>query len=233
VGLPFFNPTFMVVPGLVYALLGWSSQFSLRAFGRPEAGGYGAKDVLVGLFQNPVSLLMLVVFSLGLFGFAKPSPRRKKTWERTLLKVPMALFHLALHLAAVIAAGLLAAEVASWFAEAGWQYTLVLVLAMGVLGGVLGGLATGFYVAVCCALFNSHGNEAFSAMRLTSHKNFLRMRLDRDGTLTVYPIGVRRSRKWVVDRENRNETAPWLRPRRDKPVAHLIEDPFRVGAGAQ
>jgi hypothetical protein len=232
--LPLLNPTFMVIPGLVYVLLAWSSQFSLRAFGDAgsigtTAGAFGAQDVLVGLFRNPVSVLMVVVFALGLFGFAKPSPRRKKTWERNLLKVPMATFHLALHMAAVVAASLLAAKVASWWFDGGWQYTLRLLIAMGVLGGLFGGLVTGLYLAVCCAGFNSHGNEAFSAMRLASHKNFLRIRLDRDGGLTIYPIGIRRSRRWVLDPDNSEKTASWLKPKRARPVAHLIEDPFRVG----
>ena len=37
-----------------------------------------------------------------------------------------------------------------------------------------------------------HANEAFSALRIQSHKNFLRFRISPDGSLTIYALGLYR-----------------------------------------
>lgn len=235
VGLLARNPTFVILPAVVYLLLGWSSQYSLRAFGqqdsiRTTAPTFGGQDLLVGLFRNPVSVVLLAVVGLGLFGFAKPPETVKTNWQRMLVRALMALLHLALHVAAIVGASLLAAEVASWWWDGGWQFTLRLVLAMGVVGGVLGGLATGLYLAVCCAGLKAHSNEAYSAMRISGFKNFLRLHLDAEGVLVVYPIGVRKANaKWRLDPDNEPD-ASWIAPCSDgdRPVAHLIEEPFVI-----
>lgn len=40
--------------------------------------------------------------------------------------------------------------------------------------------------------FGFHANEAFSALRIQSHKNFLRFRIAPDGSLTIYALGLDR-----------------------------------------
>lgn len=237
IGLPFRNPTFIGVPAVLYLLLGWSSQFSLQAYANPAARpdfddaavGYGWYQVLLGLFRNPVSVLIIVVFWLGLIGFAKPSKRLPEKAQK-VLKWPMGTAHVALHVAAVVFVGLASVEFVSVFFDGGAWFTVLLLLVMGALGGLVGGLVMGFYLAASCAAFAAHGNEAFSAMRLTSYKNFLRLQLDAQGRLTVYPIGIDRSlkkSKWAPDPDQPPE-APWLAPVGPPPAAHLIEDPFIV-----
>jgi hypothetical protein len=66
--------------------------------------------------------------------------------------------------------------------------TLLLALAGGA---VLNGTLFGAYLAISNRWFRMHDNEAFSAMRRKSFKNFLRIRID-DDAITVYPIGLRR-----------------------------------------
>jgi hypothetical protein len=61
-------------------------------------------------------------------------------------------------------------------------------------------------------------------MRLTRHKNFLRLRIDSNGALSIWVVGIRRvGKKWDFqpDPEGDDE-ASWLRPKR--PLrAHLVE----------
>jgi hypothetical protein len=46
-------------------------------------------------------------------------------------------------------------------------------------------------------VFSRHDNEAFSSLAIQDYKQFLRMKLDEDGTLTVFPVGIRRvPRRW-------------------------------------
>jgi len=235
VGLPRWNWLFTLVPAVVYVLLGFSSQFSLRAFERAgpierAAPGFGWADVLRGLVSNPVSILVLLVFLGGLSGFAKPSRRGPHSARgRIAVKWVMAGFHLLLHVAAVTVVGLLAVKGAlALFEDNGVGFTAVLLVIMAVLGGFAGAAMVGLYLAVSCAVFNAHGNEAFSAMRLTGYKNFLRLHLDPRGDLTVYPLGVHRANKrWRLDPDNSDE-ASWLAPAERPPIAQLIEQPFTL-----
>ncbi|MEW6153103.1 MAG: metallophosphoesterase [Actinomycetota bacterium] len=239
VSLPVRNPSFMVVPAVVYVLLAWSSQFSLRAFGGPgepgeisrAAPGYGWVDVVLGLVRNPLSILLVLAFAGGLIAFAKPPKRWPDNPHRLAAKIVMGTVHLALHLALVVVLGLLAVKVASALFDRGAWFTATLLVLMGAFGGFFGGLATGLYLAVANAVpgTDAHSNEAFSAMRLTSYKNFLRLHFDAAGVLHVYPVGVRRAHKdWVLDPDNADAEAPWLAPDGDPPVAHLIERPFSI-----
>ncbi|MDQ3642215.1 MAG: metallophosphoesterase [Actinomycetota bacterium] len=236
IALPVRNPTFMFLPAVLYALLGWASQFSLRPFGSGAQSNtavetYGWREILVGLFQSPVSVLLLVLVGLGMVGFAKPSTSIEKKRQNMLTRGLMAASHLAFHVAAVVGVGFLAMEVAALRWDGGWQFTLRFVFAMALLGAVVGSLVTGVYLGLWCALFKAHGNEAYSAMRIEGFKNFLRLHLDENGVLTVYPVGVRRANtRWKLDPDQGPE-ASWIAPLNDRhrPVAHLIEDPFTVG----
>jgi len=101
---------------------------------------------------------------------------------------------------------------------------LVLVWALGGVGGVLG--VSGYLWFSNC--FGFHANEAFAPLHHMDQKNFLRLHVGPDGTLTVYPIGVERvARRWRF-RPGDADHAPWLAPARRRPAAHLIEGPLRI-----
>ncbi|MCA1845673.1 MAG: hypothetical protein LC792_21260, partial [Actinobacteria bacterium] len=236
IGLPLRNPSFMVITAVVYLLLGWSAQFSLRAFGNAvgrldvTAPRVGWADLALGIARNPISIVLVLAFFGALVAFAKPPHKWSKNPGRLIAKIVMGFVHLVLQLVALLLVGLLAIKLVSSFADRGW-FTFWLLVAMGVLGGLVGGFTTGLYLAVCNALprLDAHGNEAFSAMRLTSYRNFLRMHIDGDGVLHVYPLGVRRSvKRWRVDPDNKDD-ASWLAPDPGaEPVVHLIEPPFAI-----
>jgi hypothetical protein len=62
-----------------------------------------------------------------------------------------------------------------------------------------------------------HANEGFSSLRIENFKSFLRLRIARDGTLTIFPIGVR--------------TVPnYRKSGSDQPLpqAHSIEGPITI-----
>jgi hypothetical protein len=81
----------------------------------------------------------------------------------------------------------------------------------------------GIYLYVSLNLFGRHSNESFSSLAIQDYKNFLRMRIEADGGLTIFPIRVKRvPRKWkrqpegtdgpayVPDPDDRDATAPEL-----------------------
>lgn len=65
---------------------------------------------------------------------------------------------------------------------------------------LVGGLVIGIYLLVSISLFGRHGNEAFSSLRVQDYKQWLRLRIDGSGVLTVWSIALDRvPRRWRAD----------------------------------
>jgi hypothetical protein len=75
---------------------------------------------------------------------------------------------------------------------------MVIASLLILLGGfVFGALIMGAYLLLSMNFFGRHGNEAFSSLAIEDWKNFLRLHINENGNLTIYPIGLRRvPRKW-------------------------------------
>ncbi|MGH4022655.1 MAG: metallophosphoesterase family protein [Pseudonocardiaceae bacterium] len=195
--LPWTNPAFMVVPATIYVLLGWT-------------------------FRSPVAVLLLLVVLAGLIGFASPSATWSHGRRRLPAKALMGVSHLAAQLAVGALVGVVAVGIASF--AGGWLSTVVLLAVLAGIGGLAGTVVMGAYLALCCALLRSHGNEAFSCQALTGYKNFLRLHIGTDGVLRVYAIGLdAANRRWRFDHGNPDGSAPWLAPEGAGIRCHLIE----------
>lgn len=236
VAMPLRNPSFMVVPAVVYMLLAWASQFGIRALDDASsqpldeaAPGFGLVDLALGLLRNPNSVVLALVFLIGLISFAKPPGRFAQGRSGLAAKTLMGTVHAVMHLAAFLFVALLAIDMAG-FADDGW-FTFWSFLFTALLGGIAGGVVMGIYLVASIATpgWEAHGNEAFSAVRLTCNKNFLRMHIDRDGLLHLYPVGLDRSvLRWKPDPDNADPEAPWLAPVGPPPAPHLIEAPIVI-----
>ena len=66
---------------------------------------------------------------------------------------------------------------------------LLYPLEMIVLGGLVGGFIWGLYWVLTGLFGKMHTEDAFAALAIKNHKNFLRMRFDPE-KLTIYPIGL-------------------------------------------
>jgi hypothetical protein len=238
VTLPLKNPTFVVVPALMYLLLGWSSVFGLRVLpGRLNQLGQGGGvfrwfDGLIGLGRNPVSVMLVLALVGAAYGFAKPPDR----WVRNKMstKAVMGVAHTILHLLAFMISLWFAVHVCQALDLRGAGFTVGLLTLLAIAGAVFGSLVLCAYLVFCCTVLKTHCNEAFSAMCRTDYKNFLRLHIDPDGVLTVYPLGVRKTTKnWRLDPDNTAE-ASWLAPSSDDdtPKAHFIERPFTIDGRA-
>jgi hypothetical protein len=62
-------------------------------------------------------------------------------------------------------------------------------LLMGVVGGAVAGLIFGINLMLTCRYADINHNDAFSAMRLNSYRNFLRLRI-LGNQVTAYAIGM-------------------------------------------
>jgi hypothetical protein len=87
-----------------------------------------------------------------------------------------------------------------------WKIALCRVAVLYIGGHLIGSFIMGLYLLVSLNLWRHHHNEAFSSLRIKNFKNFLRIRINPDGSLEIFPIGV---------------------PRLNKPPI-LIEGPIRI-----
>jgi hypothetical protein len=97
------------------------------------------------------------------------------------------------------------------------------------LGGFLvGPFVMGVYLWLSVNFFGAHSNEAFGSLALPDWKNFLRLRIDADGKLTVYPVGLERvPRKWKPTKAGPH--APAFAPDDKKATGPvLIEPPIHL-----
>ncbi len=80
----------------------------------------------------------------------------------------------------------------------GETYQLLLSGAFILIAGwFIGSFVMGIYLLVSINVFGRHSNEAFSSLAIEDWKNFLRMKIDAQGNLTLYPVGIHRvPRKW-------------------------------------
>ncbi len=226
------SPSFLVLPAVLYLLLGLNGHFAVRARAGARAGAdvardLGFTDILGGLVGSPLSVLLLLLILGGLIGFAKPPEGMPEGRRRTVVKVAMG----SLHAVVQVAVGVVIAWTAlklSW-PENETAFGVAYLVWLVVLGPVAAALTMGAYLAVCCRWFRAHGNEAFSAMALTRYKNFLRVHIDDEGVLTIYPIGLdRANRRWRVDGDNHNAEASWLAPDGVTLRPRLIEPPIVI-----
>ncbi len=215
------NPWFGVFMGTVYALLGWGLAADLNATGT----SHSLASVLEAAIESSGSVLMAAVLGLGLYGFADT---RRGVWWRRIAG--------GLHAAAHVFAALLLTWAASTLAGAllGGTDSLRRDVASGLLlfagGFLVGPTLMGVYLLISLNVFSCHPNEAFSSLAIPDWKNFLRLKIDREGRLTLFPVGLRRVPRvwkagetvrepdWVAAPKDRRATAP-----------ELIEPPIVVG----
>lgn len=70
-------------------------------------------------------------------------------------------------------------------------------LTIALLGFIAGLFIMAFYLWFSLNVLGRHSNEAFSSLQIEDWKNFLRMKIDSQGALTIYPIGIDRvPRAW-------------------------------------
>jgi calcineurin-like phosphoesterase family protein len=206
---PFTNWDFAILMGAVYWL------FAIALSLRPLWDAY---------------IITFAIFAGGLLGYTK-FQEKSDSWEIYLTSI----VHGLLHTVAVIT--LTACFIAfnavhfplpgQWYDV--WIWLLLLLVEVGIAGGLVGAFLFGLNLLVTCAWFNMNHNDAFSAMRLDSHRHFLRMRIKDDGVV-IYVVGLDKmpSREdWVGNPGKAGE--PAFLPA--KPLApHLVERPIAVRA---
>ncbi|SCE81069.1 metallophosphoesterase family protein [Micromonospora mirobrigensis] len=210
--LPFRNPGFTTLLGTLHTLL----MLAMAGVANDRAGTTEQR-----LFSVPL-MIMVVVTLLGAAFFAKPpSAGGKRHARHWILGVSHGVAQLAL------------AAVGTWvwlmLPFYGWPWPLPAVAAAVVYGPVIGFVAAELVAAylLVAGAFGVNVNELFAAQGIEDSKSFLRLRIDPDGTLTIYPIAVDRvSRDWQINPDQSPQSS-WLTPTRPL-TPHLAEPPITL-----
>lgn len=161
-----------------------------------------------GAWSDTIASVAMAVYAFSLLAGAW-----LYTANRTWRSVAVAVLHAALHLTVI--GGLVAVV------ERG-------VMMSALIFGAVGSLAGPLIVGSALILANRLGlndNELFSAIRVADYRCFVRIRVDADERLTLFPIGVDRiTRTWRVDD---GESGPVLQPA-EPIVVRAIEEPIEI-----
>jgi hypothetical protein len=191
--MAFFNPVFAGFLGAVLFGSAWLAQASLR---RPDETvrsvmrRIGWRETSDGLLRSPLALLLALAVIGSWTAFSRLAQARSR-----LRSYGLGIAHGVAQAALAVPIMRLVAQIAPGH---GIAYGLSFALLVVVVGGLAAATLAGCYLLVTNVFFAMHDNEVFSSLRLRSFKSFVRIHLDGDGDVTVYPVGIRhvRSGRW-------------------------------------
>ena len=198
---PAINPKSGWLYAFLYAMSAWLASASLEAADIIDARTALAA-ALNAAIRDPLNGMWLVSVIGGFIFFTDTHVR----WWRILGGATHAL----LHLAAAFAVGWLALLLTVNAFDLSYGSVAQLLLSgliTFVLGGPVGAFILGVYFFVSIRIAGRHSNEAFSSLRIPDYKQWLRLRIDEAGALTIYAIGIDRvARRWRAAQRNGKPT---------------------------
>ena len=216
--LPWRNPGFWGLTGIAQLVATMAVLYGLGESAR-RSGVFG----LLAAWSPAV--LAAAVLVLGGVAFARldlPSTDRRHLAAGVLHAVA----HLALSVAWALVIRWLYHDVLPNGAPGDWLAFLIAAIGTPVVIGFVDAEVVALYLLVASRV-GINLNEVMAGQSIEDHKGFLRMRIDRTGTLTIYPVKLDKiCREWRTD-PNGFATDPWLLP--EQPLkAELIEPPIHV-----
>ena len=215
------NPTFGFLTAFLYLLTAWAVSADIGRFGFSQIG-QALSTTLHEIVNKPNGGFWVLAMLLLFFLFTDT--------HSPLYRFFGGLIHGLAHLAALFFIAWGAAYIFSKHFEPGsFAFVWRFALAVAAGGWLAGSLIMGIYLLISLNLSHRHSDEAFASLRIQDFKQFLRLRIGPDGSLTIFPIGIRRvPRRW---KEAPAKTSgPGLLsddPRATAPA--LIEDPISAG----
>jgi len=217
--MPAYNLPLAAVFGTVQVLLA----FMLGLHLDDRHVSLGVRDLLQAMWESPTAFLLslLVLASLvGMVRFAHDATG--------IGRFLLGLAHSTLQVASVAGVMIAASYLSSTLGAEGVASLLAFLGLVGLLGGIAGMVGMAGYLWAT-GFLGLHNTEAYAPLHHQDQKHFLRLHIQPDGTLTVYPIGIHRvGRKWTL-RPDAPAHTPWFTPDGSEPATHLIEPPIRIG----
>lgn len=214
------NPKFGLLTAALYLLTAWAAKTDVGRYGISET--WEAMSAAIGTLRSPSAFFWVVLMVLGFAMFTDTHVR----WYRWVGGVFHGLSHLVATFFIGWAAGYFGRQQGWEFNS--WQQLFFSASVMFVLGWIIGSTILGIYLYISLTAFGRHGNEAFSSLAIPDYKNFLRFRIEGNGDLTIFPIGLRRvPRSWKRQPEGNGGSA-YEPDDKDATGPELIDGPIYV-----
>ena len=198
---PAINPKSGWLYAFLYAMSAWLASASLEASDVIDVKTALAATMNAAI-RDPLNGMWLVSVVGGFIFFTDTHIR---SW-----RILGGASHALLHLAAAFAVGWLALLLTVNAFDLAYGSIAQLLLSgfiTFILGGPVGAFILGVYLFASIRVFGRHGNEAFSSLRIQDFKQWLRLRIDAAGNLTIYAIGIDRvPRRWRAAQRNGKPT---------------------------
>lgn len=227
---PFINPKFGILTAALYVLTAWTAKSPVGQYGLADIWSAIAMALSVSM-TSPGAVFWIVAMVGGFILFTDTHSK----WYRAIAGS----LHGLSHLVATFFIGWLAGRIGYllWYPNTepkipaevflNWPRQLLLSLfVLLVLGWFVGSMIMGIYLFVSLNFFRRHSNEAFSSLAIEDYKNFLRMRIEANGGLTIFPVRVRRvPRKWKRQSEGADGPA-YVSDDQEASAPELLESPI-------
>jgi hypothetical protein len=188
---PIMNPRFGVVTAILYLLTGWATHLDLSQYALCEIKSALAATINKAL-NEPLAAFWITLVLLGFYLFTDTHSK----WYRYIAGT----LHGLCHLLAVFFLGWFGSKLTVSVLGLDFGSTAQMLsagLSIFIGGWLVGAIIMGLYLLISLNGFKRHSNEAFSSLKIQDWKNFLRMKIDVDGSLTIFAVGLRRvPRKW-------------------------------------
>jgi hypothetical protein len=216
----FKNPKAGIVPACMYLLTAWLAGAAIGDV-VPRHPGHALKLTGDAFGSHPGLAIWMIAFVAGFLAFTDTHSKA--------YRVIGGLLHCAAHWVALFYIGWGSVVVADHFLHVHPFLRATATGAMIFAGGwVFGTMLLGIYLLISINVFGRHSEEAFSALRIQDYKHFLRMRITKDGGLTIYPIKVEKVPRTWRDRQPGEPSNSVVQP--IEPIkAELVERPIVLG----
>jgi len=198
---PAINPKSGWLYAFLYAMSAWLASASLEASDVIDVKTALAATMNAAI-RDPLNGMWLVSVVGGFIFFTDTHIR---SW-----RILGGASHALLHLAAAFAVGWLALLLTVNAFDLAYGSIAQLLLSgfiTFIVGGPVGAFILGAYLFVSIRIFGRHGNEAFSSLRIQDFKQWLRLRIDAAGVLSIYAIAIDRvPRRWRAAQRNGKPT---------------------------
>jgi Calcineurin-like phosphoesterase len=214
----FLNPGFGILTAVLYLFTAWMVGASLN-FVSPN-GILETFKLTAIAFRNDPLLGAWIILLFGSFILFTDTHSK-------LYKYSGGILHCCAHLISMfyIGWGSLALATYLFGNDTLFQFLFAFVLIF-VLGWIIGSTIMGIYFFISMYFFGRHNEEAFSALKIQDYKNFLRLHISENGTLTIFPIKITRvPRKWRDRRKTEADKIKSYVVPLDGSGAELIEEP--------
>lgn len=237
-----YNPRFTFFLGLFYLFVAWIVQSagvtntSLSLFSGVAELELNMESIQAFIYsqwhtvsRTPLALLNVSLFVAGLVAYANAH----KLWHKAILGG----WHASMHGIAFLVATWFSLQLSPFLSGAihnsllSFGEELLFAGLMVFIGGGLAGVVWGIYLFISHQLGRDiHSNDVLVCQSRVEYKHFLRLHINTEGELTIYPIGLEDvPRKWEYQ-AGVGGGKPWFEPKDDSVIdrAKLIERPVKI-----